>query len=427
MEGRYNLKVSEFARSMGRAVDAAEGKRLGHAQCVSHLAFQLARQNDATPEELRDIVLAGLLHDVGWVLLAPELARTLGGSAAELLRKHPLEEGLLERESRLLRGEHVVVIETFLSALGLPKSVANDIGLMHECWDGGGVPDQLEGGQIPLKALILAVADHAVTLLDQSITEPSLSEPVLESLRAHAGDRLEPGLVDDACRWLAEGENWSRLSDVEEYEGILDEALYPLYGDFVDLHGDAVELWLDAIGQLADMYHYIVPDHSTKVRRLAGSIAQELMLSEDDVREVEIAAGLAEVGRVGLPLPLVFRVGPYSEDERELLRAYPTIAERILEPLRAVRPIFQAAITHREKLNGSGYPEGLIGDEIPIGARIISTADTFVALTNNNPQRPAYSNSVGVSIIQSEASKLFDQAVTDALATVIGRELGLRA
>ena len=73
MEGRYNLKVSEFARSLGRAVDAAEGKRLGHAQCVSHLAFQLGRQTDATPEDLRDIVLAGLLHDIGWVLLAPEL------------------------------------------------------------------------------------------------------------------------------------------------------------------------------------------------------------------------------------------------------------------------------------------------------------------------------------------------------------------
>ena len=427
MEGRYNLKVSEFARSLGRAVDAAEGKRLGHAQCVSHLAFQLGRQTDATPEDLRDIVLAGLLHDIGWVLLAPELARTLGGSASELLRKHPLEEGHLERESRLLRGEHVVVIETFLSALGLPKSIANDIGLMHECWDGSGLPDQLEGDQIPLKALILAVSDHAVTLLDQSITELNLSASVLESLRVHAGDRLEPGLVDDACRWLGVPENWRRLSDVEEYEGILDEALYPLYSDFVDLHADALELWLDAIGQLADMYNYIVPDHSTKVRRLAGLIARDLFSSDEDVREVEIAAGLAEIGRVGLPLPLVFRVGPYSEDERELLRAYPTIAERILEPLRAVRPIFQAAITHREKPNGTGYPEGLIGDEIPLGARIISVADTFVALTNNNPQRPAYSKSVGVSIIQSEATKLFDPAVTDALESVIQRELGLRA
>jgi HD-GYP domain-containing protein (c-di-GMP phosphodiesterase class II) len=423
MTRRYNLKVSDFARTMARAVDAAEGKRLGHARLVSHLAWLLAAEEGLSPEDGQVLLLAGLFHDLGWILLAPELARC--GAEPEFLARHPLDGRPAAHDLDFLVAEHGLLAGDFLRPLGLPSAVGEVLALAHESWDGSGVPDGLAGSEIPDTALILAVADHAISLLDGALEASSPPSEGLGALSQYSGRALDPELVETAQDLLGSDEVWQRLTQLGHYEPLLDEALYPVLGDFIGLDSPQLMQWAELLGDLADRYHPMVPEHSRKVRRLAGAVAREMGLTEEEAREIEVAACLAEIGRVGLPAPLVFRLGAFSEDERELLKAYPTVGERILEPMKAARSIYDAAITHREKLNGTGYPQGLVGDEIPLSGRILAVADTFVALTEHNPNRPGYSHSIALRILQGEETKLFDGLVADALEAVVTAGRGL--
>ena len=102
MTGRYNLKVSDFARTVARASDAVESKKLGHAECVAHLAYWLGVEEGVSPEGLQTLLLAGLFHDLGWIFLAAEVARFPHELRVGLLAGFPLRtqlgHGLAEAE-----------------------------------------------------------------------------------------------------------------------------------------------------------------------------------------------------------------------------------------------------------------------------------------------------------------------------------------
>ncbi|MBN1945816.1 MAG: HD domain-containing protein [Bradymonadales bacterium] len=419
MQGHYNLKVADLARTMSQVGDAAEGKHLGHAQAVAHLSYALGRQQALSAGESQALLLAGMFHDIGWVLLAPEVARIAGGMDSSPLRQHPCGKTSVSSGLWPLLEAHAGVGADFLAPLALPEEAVRIIRHSHEAWDGTGSPDRLAGDEIPLGAQMVAVADHAVSLLDPFLGEEELPGGALEGLEGYAGSRLNPEGIALVRQLLTEPGGWARIASTDAIEPLVDEALYPLFGDFIEPTSPISELWVELIGELADRYHPRVRRHSFKVKAYAGTIARSLGLGEPEVREIQMAAQLAEVGRAGLPLPLVFRAGPYTEEEWELLRAYPTVAERILAPIRSVKPIFQAAITHREKLDGSGYPEGLMGQEIPLGGRIICVADVYVALRHHDFRRPAYSQQDSLAIIQSQETRLFDGLVVDALEAVV--------
>lgn len=410
-----NLKVSELVRTIARAADAAEGKQLGHARCVSHLAYLIAMEEGVDPHGCRDVLLGGLFHDLGWLLLAPDVARVTGGDEGTPLARHPVGDPSVRAELRPLLTSHTRTVGPFLEELGLPDSVAEVVREMHDPWDRAG----RDPTGTALGANILAVADHAISLADADLNGKGYPEPASNALDDAADKLLDPELTECALNLLESPDLWSRLTSQDEFEAVADEALYPMFGDFLDLASSATDHWFDLIGRLADYYHPMVPNHAARVKRLAGEVARRFGLSEEEARKVELAACLAEVGRIGLPNPLVFRLGAFTQEERELLHAYPTITERICQPIRAASSIFRSAITHREKLNGTGYPEGLVGDEIPLGGRIISVADTYIALSVDTPARPAYEPENGLQIIQGEATKLFDGLVVDALEEVV--------
>jgi HD-GYP domain-containing protein (c-di-GMP phosphodiesterase class II) len=422
MAVHYRLKVSDLARTAARAGDAAEGKKLGHARCVSQLAYTMAELVGLSPDVRQSVLLAGLFHDIGWIQLAKELAR-LGGSAdAPLLQGHPCAPER-DLELRPLLAEHVLVPDELMAPLGLPPALWDTVSLSHEHWDGSGVPDGLRGSEIPEPALLLAVADHAISLLDPLLDVETPPADALVDLDRFSGSRLKPSLVELARTILLDSHTWRRVADVEGYDGLVDEALYPLQGDFVDIDSPTMTAWLEVLGSIADHYHPDVQGHAARVSELSRVLAEEMGLSSEEAREIEIAAVLAELGRVGLPPPLVFRQGTYTADERLVLQAYPALGERIMAPIRGAVTIFEAAASHREKLNGTGYPQGLRGNEIPLGARVIAVADSFLALTSDRPERLAYAPSASLSILQGEAAKLFDGLVVDALESVVARDL----
>jgi len=128
--------------------------------------------------------------------------------------------------------------------------------------------------------------------------------------------------------------------------------------------------------------HY-TQGHSQKVSAYAVLMAEALSLSEGEVEEIRLAAILHDVGKVGIPETILNKSGPLNPDEWETMKTHVHFGAKILEPLRAAMRIRQIVRHHHEFFDGSGYPDGLSGSQIPLGARIISIADAYDTITSD--------------------------------------------
>jgi len=134
--------------------------------------------------------------------------------------------------------------------------------------------------------------------------------------------------------------------------------------------------------------HY-TQGHSQKVSSYAVLVAEALGLGEAEVEEVRLAGVLHDIGKVGVPEPILNKGGPLSTDEWEMMKQHVNFGAKILEPLHAIAGIRKMVKHHHEFFDGSGYPEGLAGSQIPLGARIITIADAYDTITSDRTYKRA--------------------------------------
>lgn len=143
-------------------------------------------------------------------------------------------------------------------------------------------------------------------------------------------------------------------------------------------------------------------EHCDRMTRLATCVAQEFGTGRDDLRTLRLAAGLHDIGKIGLPDTILLKAGPLDASERSLMQTHPVVGESILRPLSSVSAVLPLVRHHHERLDGSGYPDGLHGEEIPLLVRILSVIDVFDALTTNRPYRAAMHNDRAFDILSEE-------------------------
>jgi two-component system response regulator RpfG len=154
-----------------------------------------------------------------------------------------------------------------------------------------------------------------------------------------------------------------------------------------------------------------------RVARVAGVIAEELGLFEEEVRMIELAAPLHDIGKIAIPDALLMKPGPLTEEETEVMRRHPQIGYDLLSGSqnRFIQVSATIALHHQERYDGSGYPNGLRGNAIPIEARIVAVADVFDALISERPYKRAWSMDETFAYMQDNRGILFDPACVDAL------------
>jgi putative nucleotidyltransferase with HDIG domain len=160
--------------------------------------------------------------------------------------------------------------------------------------------------------------------------------------------------------------------------------------------------------------------HSDRVTRLSRMIALELDLPLEDVEIVTQAALMHDIGKIGCQANLN-KPGKLSAEEYEIFKAHPTFGRQILEPITFLRPIVAGVHSHHERWDGSGYPDGLRGEEIPLAARILAVADTYDAMTSNRAYRKALGHEVTMNEVRRCAGTQFDPAVVAAFERAIER------
>lgn len=159
--------------------------------------------------------------------------------------------------------------------------------------------------------------------------------------------------------------------------------------------------------------------HLSRVQSYAVATAQALGMSEDDVQGVRVAALSHDIGRLGVPDNIFAKEGELTDEEREKIRAYPVLGGRLLATIPFPWPVVPMVRHHREHYDGSGYPDGLIADAIPIGARILSVVDAYDAMTSRTAYGVHRSHGEAIGQLVELSGAQFDPAVVRAFATVV--------
>jgi diguanylate cyclase (GGDEF)-like protein len=160
-------------------------------------------------------------------------------------------------------------------------------------------------------------------------------------------------------------------------------------------------------------------DHLKGVAKLALGVATRLDLVAEQLDEVVRAAELHDVGKMAVPDEILRKSGPLTDEEWSFVRQHTIIGERILSAAPALLPVAKLVRASHEHFDGSGYPDGLAGEGIPLGARIVSVCDAFDAMTSSRPYRPACTVEEAVAELRACAGTQFDPAVVEAFCEEI--------
>lgn len=177
---------------------------------------------------------------------------------------------------------------------------------------------------------------------------------------------------------------------------------------------------LDALAAALDLRDRETEGHSRRVVEYTARLAHQIGLDEALISEIRRGALIHDIGKIGVPDAILHKPGPLDSDERRVIERHPQAGYEMLLGIPYLKEEIRIVLTHQEKWDGTGYPLGLRGEEIPLGARLFAIADTYDALTSDRPYRKGRSYEVARQIIAEEAGKQFDpQAVAAFLAVPV--------
>lgn len=158
--------------------------------------------------------------------------------------------------------------------------------------------------------------------------------------------------------------------------------------------------------------------HTDRVALFARMIAEEMQLDRKDLETVSFGAALHDIGKLGVYEDILNKPGELTDGEWKIVRSHPEVGANIIRNMKFLESACDLVRHHHERLDGRGYPDGLKGDEISIGARIVAVADSFDAMTSNRPYRQAYTYEAAIEQLRMQTDK-FDSAVIEHLVRLI--------
>lgn len=159
--------------------------------------------------------------------------------------------------------------------------------------------------------------------------------------------------------------------------------------------------------------------HSQRVTKMTVRLAREMGISEEEIEHIRRGARLHDVGKMGISDNILLKPGPLTEEEWALMRLHPLYAVEMLASIDFLTPALDIPRSHHEKWDGSGYPDGLKGEQIPVAARIFAVVDVYDALTSDRPYRKAWSEDEALAYIREQAGAHFDPDVVKTFLTFI--------
>ena len=175
--------------------------------------------------------------------------------------------------------------------------------------------------------------------------------------------------------------------------------------------------------QLLDLRDLNTGIHSTRLAEWSVRVARKLGLPDSELYQLEVAALLHDIGKIGIPDAILRKEGKLTDDERALMNKHPEYSWSILRLFPGFAKASLYALHHHESFDGRGYPGGLKGDEIPIGSRIVSVIDAYDAMISNRCYRKGLSHEEAVRRLSAGSGTQFDPSVVRAFLEIAGKEV----
>jgi putative nucleotidyltransferase with HDIG domain len=435
-----SIRVSEIISALSYALDLTEGQPMGHSVRACIIGMRLAEQIGLPASERGDLYYALLLKDAGCssnssrlfhIVTADELKAKrdvkltdwtrVGWESLHYALTH-VATGLpfVQRVRRLFQvaatqqqdSSALVKIRCERGAdiakqLGFPDGVVSGIYSLDEHWNGRGYPDGLRKDEIPLFSRIANLSQT----LDVFHTERGPAAAIDAACR-RSGRWFDPELVNAVVCMSKNGTLWSGLENPDLLHKVI--TVEPEQRRITATE-DAIDNICQAFAEVIDAKSPFTYRHSTGVAEAAMEIATWFGMKPRDVKLLRRAALLHDLGKLSVPNMILEKPGKLTDQEWKIVKMHPYYTLEILRRIPGFEALGEEAAAHHEKLDGSGYWRGLVGEQLSTFARILAVADIFDALRAKRPYRDSLPLEKTFSIMRGESPHALDLPCLEAL------------
>ena len=373
------MNLARLLRAFSAALDLGSPGTTAHHQRVTLIALELGRALGLEDDAREHLFYASIIHDIG-VSTTRERMAILGPDSAS--------------------PHHAVVGANRLEASRLLAPYAHTVRYHHQRWDGA-VPGELGGDEIPLLARIVHLADRTAVLITNDAPVLRQTETLIRTIRRRSGGEFDPALVE--C-----------LSEVLLKEELLLDSTSGFMCERIDEEAPRrnIEVSVDDLVGVSQVFAEVIDGktpytrrHSQNVARVAGRLSAMLGFSRREVRLMEVAGLLHDLGKLSVDDGILDKRAPLDPDEQLTMKQHPYYTYRILRMVDGLEMVSEWAALHHERMNGKGYPFHVDGDSLSLGSRIMAVADVVSALSEDRPYRQALSDDDITTLMQRLATQ----------------------
>ena len=441
------VRLAELLAALSLGIDLGFGQPMEHVlrQCL--IALRLADRMGLDEQTRADVYYTALLTNVGCHTDAHEQAKWFGddiemksekyvyglhGAKSAVMGMRKLGSGADTVLGRFRIGleffvsgrkdldgmiaRHSAMARKLAEDLGLPETACDALCKSYEQWDGKGWPGEVKGDDVPLAARLTAIGEF--TEVAHRVGGVDAAKALV---RKHRAGQFDPDLAD---RFIADADMLlSGLDSSETWDAVIDAE--PALS--VRLSGQEFDAALLAIADFIDLKSPYSLGHARAVADLVAGAGEQLGLTDADVQTLRRAGLVHDFGRLGVSNTIWDKAGPLGAGERERVRMAPYLTERMLRQSEALGPLGAIAVQHRERLDGSGYPNALTGASISRPARILGAADAYRAMREPRPYRDALSAEQAAAELRADVKAgRFDSDAVEAVLAAAGHRVSKR-
>lgn len=368
------INMYDLLLCLTNAVDLVSPELADHHQQVAYLAYKIAGQMGMPAEERKELMLAGLLHDVGSISLDERL---------ELIFDEPPTS-----QNHALRGAKL--LEGFLPLRG----AAEIIRYHHIAWNNG-EGSCCKSKQVPRSSHILHLADRVAVSIDRGRDIIGQIKYIQNKVQAQKNASFLPEAVEAFMEISNKEYLWLDMT----YKPLL--YFLPQIASF-----DVLQMDMDEVIQLTKIFSHIIDfsdpftaNHSAGVAATAEKLAELAGFSKKECKMMLVAGYLHDLGKLAVKTEILEKPDALNPEEFNVIRSHTFYTFRLLQSIKGFETINEWASFHHEKLNGSGYPFHLNADSLSLGSRIMAVADVFTAITEDRPYRKGMPDDQVVSVL----------------------------